>query len=143
VDIPKEVADMKKRMLSAAALAALVSSATLGCGGQVTQTSTSTVPVLTSTSGGYLDGTYTGDPVKTHYGDVQVQVVVEEGAMADVQFLAYPTGHESDQINAYAAPMLAQEAIESQSANVDAISGATMTSEAFVESLGAALDQAI
>ncbi|HTP11237.1 MAG TPA: FMN-binding protein [Anaerolineae bacterium] len=39
-------------------------------------------------------------------------------------------------------PYLQSEAIQAQSANVDLISGATLTSEAFAESLQAALDNA-
>jgi uncharacterized protein with FMN-binding domain len=146
---------MKKRMLSAAALAALVSSAALGCGAQATQavndaatgsvdgSPVTATTVSAATSGGYVDGTYTGDSVGTSRGAVQVKVVVESGALTDVQFLAYPTGHESDGINSQATPILVQEAIEAQSADVDVVSGATMTSEAFMESLDSALSQAL
>jgi uncharacterized protein with FMN-binding domain len=96
-----------------------------------------------STGGTYADGTYTGDNVGTRHGDVQVAVVIENGAITDVEFLAYPTGHESDRINAQATPVLTQEAIESQSADVQVVSGATLTSEAFMESLDSALSQAM
>ena len=123
---------MKKRMLSAAALAALVSSTTLGCGAQAPVTD----------SNGYADGTYTGDKVRIVFGDVQVQALIENGVLTDVTVLTYPTGHESDYINERAVPILEQEAIEAQSAEVDVVSGATLTSEAFMQSLDSALDQA-
>lgn len=91
---------------------------------------------------GYSDGTYTGSQVDALYGMVQVQVTVEGGLIADIQFLSCPTGHHSDQINAQATPVLIQEAISSQSASVQVVSGATLTSRAFMESLQSALSQA-
>jgi uncharacterized protein with FMN-binding domain len=45
-------------------------------------------------------------------------------------------------INDYADPQLTSEAIAAQSANVDAITGATDTSQAFIQSLSDALSQA-
>jgi uncharacterized protein with FMN-binding domain len=97
----------------------------------------------TSLSGGYTDGTYKGSEADHMYGTVQVQVLIEGGQIADVQFLTLPSGHrESEEISNYAAPILAQEAIAAQSANVQVVSGATLTSLAFMESLQAALDQA-
>ena len=68
--------------------------------------------------------------------------MVENGELTEVAWLALPTDRESVRINNQATPILAQEAIESQSAEVDVISGATMTCEAFIESLDSALEQA-
>jgi uncharacterized protein with FMN-binding domain len=93
-------------------------------------------------SSGYADGTYTGSQVNALYGVVQVRVTVQSGQITDVQFLSHPTGHHSDQINAYAVPILAHEAVTAQSANVQVVSGATLTSNAFMESLQSALSQA-
>jgi uncharacterized protein with FMN-binding domain len=99
--------------------------------------------VTTTSSGGYADGTYTGSEAKNMYGTVQVQVVIAGGQITDVQFLSLPSGRgESNQINGRAAPILAKEAIAAQSADVQAVSGATLTSRGFMESLQAALDQA-
>ncbi len=96
---------------------------------------------MASTS--YADGTYTGSASPTRWGDVQVSVVIENGAIADVEFLTYPDGdRKSAEINAQANGMLIQEAIEAQSAQVQVISGATFTSLAFMESLESALAQA-
>jgi len=65
------------------------------------------------------------------------------GAIADVQFLQYPqdNGH-SRQVSAKAIPILKQEAIAAQSAQVNIVSGATATSQAFQQSLADALAQA-
>ncbi len=80
--------------------------------------------------------------MRIRYGKVQVQAVIENGELTEVAWLALPTDRESERINNQATPILAQEAIESQSAEVDVISGATMTSEAFMQSLDSALEQA-
>jgi uncharacterized protein with FMN-binding domain len=91
---------------------------------------------------GYVDGTYTGSQANALYGVVQVKVVVQGGQIADIQFLSHPTGNHSNQINDRATPALVQEAIANQSANVQVVSGATLTSRAFMESLQSALNQA-
>jgi len=96
-----------------------------------------------ATQGAYKDGTYTGPEVDAYYGLVQVQVVIQSGKISNVQFLNYPHDRRTSQeINAQAMPWLQQEAIQAQSANVDIISGATLTSEAFAQSLQAALKSA-
>jgi uncharacterized protein with FMN-binding domain len=94
-------------------------------------------------TGLYRDGTYTGPEVDAYYGLVQVQAIVQGGKILDVQFLEYPRDRRTSQrINSQAMPWLQQEAIQAQSANVDIISGATLTSEAFAQSLQAALQAA-
>jgi uncharacterized protein with FMN-binding domain len=96
------------------------------------------VPVQSST--GYKDGTYTGPQVDALYGLVQVQAVIQNGKLKSVQFLQFPQDRRtSARINSIAVPDLQQEAIQAQSANVDIISGATLTSEAFIMSLQSAL----
>jgi len=68
---------------------------------------------------------------------------VQGGKLTDVQFLDYPHDRRTSQrINQQADPWLIQEAIQAQSANVDIISGATLTSQAFAQSLYTALNQA-
>lgn len=149
---------MKKRVFSVAALAAMISSTALGCGGQTdvtaeaSATQTDAQPVATAqtsasqavagTEGAYADGTYIGDAVRIRYGNVQVQAVIANGELIEIEWLALPADRESEQINGRATPILMQEAIESQSAEVDVISGATMTCEAFMQSLESALEQA-
>jgi uncharacterized protein with FMN-binding domain len=93
--------------------------------------------------GMYKDGTYTGPTVDAYYGLVEVQVTVQSGKIANVQFLQYPKDRRTSvEINSQAMPWLQQEAIQAQSANVNIISGATFTSEGFAMSLDAALKTA-
>jgi hypothetical protein len=87
--------------------------------------------------------TVTGDTVQTRWGPVQVQITVEGGKLTDVTAVQYPNGNGRDQeINAYALPVLAQEALAAQSADIDHVSGATVTSDGYLQSLQSALDQA-
>lgn len=91
----------------------------------------------------YKDGTYTGPATDAYYGTVQVEATIRNGKVANVAFLQYPSDRSTSRyINGQAMPMLTQEAIQAQSANVDIISGATATSEAFIQSLTSALAQA-
>lgn len=91
----------------------------------------------------YRDGTYTGNTVRAGYGRVQIQVVVQNGKVLHIQFLDYPHDLQTSQkINTRAMPLLQQEAIQGQTAQVDAVSGATITSQAFNASLQSALDLA-
>jgi uncharacterized protein with FMN-binding domain len=101
-----------------------------------------------TTSGTTTDGpaaavTVTGSSADTRWGPVQVQVTVENGKITDVTVVDYPTENGKDrQINARAIPVLVQETLDAQSADIDMVSGATVTSEGYLESLQAALDQA-
>jgi len=92
---------------------------------------------------GYKDGSYTGSVADAFYGNVQVKAVISGGKITDVVFLDHPQDRRTSQmINDQAMPMLTQEAITAQSANVDIVSGATQTSNAFRESLQSALSKA-
>jgi uncharacterized protein with FMN-binding domain len=94
-------------------------------------------------SGKYKDGRYVGTSVNVFYGNVQVAAIISGGRISDVQFLDYPKDRETSiQKSNMAMPILKSEAITAQSANVDAVSGATATSGGFVESLSNALVQA-
>lgn len=100
------------------------------------------VPKPKSTSQ-YIDGTYTGSPENAYYGTVQVQAVVQNGKLADVTFLSYPSDRSTSRmISARAMSVLTSEAIQVQSANVNGVSGASDTSAAFTLSLGTALEKA-
>ncbi|MBA3946784.1 MAG: FMN-binding protein [Herpetosiphonaceae bacterium] len=91
----------------------------------------------------YKDGEYTGSVADAYYGNLQVKAVIQKGKIANVEFLDYPHDRRTSQrINSQAMPYLQEEAIQVQNANVDIISGATLTSQAFVESLQAALNSA-
>jgi len=94
-------------------------------------------------SASYKDGTYTGSIANAFYGNVQVQVSISGGKITNVHFLQYPNDNPNSQnINQQATPYLKQEAIQAQSANVNTITGATFTSQAFVQSMSSALNQA-
>lgn len=94
-------------------------------------------------SGMYADGTYTGSQADAYYGTVQVQATIQNGVLADVSFLQYPSDRRTSQsINGRAMPILKSEAIQAQNANVNIVSGATDTSMAFQQSLADALTQA-
>jgi uncharacterized protein with FMN-binding domain len=94
-------------------------------------------------AGSTASGTYTGDSVMTRWGAVQVQITVADGKITAAEAVEYPQANPRDrQINAYALPVLAQEATQAQSADIDAVSGATVTSDGYVQSLQSAIDQA-
>jgi uncharacterized protein with FMN-binding domain len=60
-----------------------------------------------------------------------------------VTTLQAPNGNRRDlEINSYAVPQLRSEVLTAQSANIDVVSGATVTSEGYINSLQAALDSA-
>ena len=88
-------------------------------------------------------GTFTGDSVQTRFGSVQVQISVSGGKITDVKALQLTDeDRRSVQISNRAAPLLRSEVLQAQSANVQTISGATVTSSAYLTSLQAALDAA-
>ena len=87
--------------------------------------------------------TYDGDEVMTRWGLVQVQITVADGKITKSEVLQVPwDNHEDQQINSYAVPILNDEAVAAQSADIDMVSGATVTSNGYVQSLQSAIDQA-
>jgi uncharacterized protein with FMN-binding domain len=111
-----------------------------------TQVPTQQQPTATATDkpqGQYRDGTYVGPTTNAFYGLVQVQATIQGGQLTDVQFLQYPNDRRTSQrINSIAMPRLTQESIQVQSAYVHIVSGATLTSQAFAQSLYVVLNQA-
>ena len=84
-----------------------------------------------------------GDTVQTRYGPVQVQVAVSGSTITDVAVLQYPDGDgRSVQINQYALPQLINETLDAQGSGISMVSGATYTSQGYLQSLQSALDQA-
>ena len=86
--------------------------------------------------------TVNGAAVPTRYGDVQVQVVVSGTKVVRATAIAYSTNGRDGEINAYAIPVLQQETLAAQSASIDTVSGATYTSQGYIQSLQSALDAA-
>ncbi|WP_267422708.1 MULTISPECIES: FMN-binding protein [unclassified Curtobacterium] len=112
-------------------------------GGTASGSGTGTGTGSSSTSGALQDGTYTGTAAATQFGNVQVQVTIAGGKITDVTPLQLTDRDgRSVQISAQAAPVLRQEALSTQSAEIDTVSGATYTSEGYLQSLQSALDQA-
>jgi uncharacterized protein with FMN-binding domain len=94
-------------------------------------------------NGSYADGTYTGPVTDAYYGPMRIQAIVQGGRLVAIKVLEYPSDRRTSvAINRQALPMLRDEVIAAQSARVDIVSGATLTSRAFIESLDAALGQA-
>ena len=86
--------------------------------------------------------TIQGPSVNMQWGPVQVTVKVKGKKIVDIN-ATYPTERPRSQfINLQAIPWLKQETLQAQSANIQLIGGATMTSEAYAMSLQAALNQA-
>lgn len=86
---------------------------------------------------------YVGDPIGTRYGNVQVQILVANGKITSASVLQVPNRDRKDvQINNRAVPILNQQVVSAQSADIDMVSGATVTSMAYIQSLQSALDQA-
>jgi uncharacterized protein with FMN-binding domain len=149
---------MKKLILSAVTVIAFIFYAVFQRGGHLTQglaqgtpspATGSTQPAGVGTSSGsqpagtLKDGTYTGDPADAFFGTVQVQAVIKSGRVNSVRFLNYPQDRQrSMQINSQAVPLLQQEAVQAQSASVQVVTGATLTSQAFMQSLQSALTKA-
>lgn len=87
--------------------------------------------------------TVTGGVAQTEWGPVQVQVTLSGRTITDVAVLQYPNSNGKDvEINSYALPILIQQTLDAQSAQIDMVSGATVTSTGYVQSLQSALDQA-
>jgi uncharacterized protein with FMN-binding domain len=80
--------------------------------------------------------------VATRYGPVQVQITVRRKRLVAARALAHPVGGHSDEVNAAAIPALNGETVRTQGAGIDAVSGATYTSEGYRTSLQSALDAA-
>lgn len=101
----------------------------------------------TSTSSGSSSSagsrTVTGAVASTQWGPVQVELTVAAGKITKVTVLQYPSGNPKDEeINDYALPILIQETTDQQSSGIDMVSGATVTSTGYVQSLQSAIDQA-
>lgn len=96
-----------------------------------------------ASSGDLKDGTYTGASADTRYGPVQVEVAVSGGRITKVSVPVYPTeSFRDEQINQRAVPQLVAETMSAQSSKIDMVSGATFTSEGYLQSLQSALDDA-
>lgn len=98
---------------------------------------------IAARSHGYQDGRYTGPAFSAYYGRVKVQAVIRGGRIVAIHVLQHPNHNGTSRyINAQALPMLKREVIRAQNVRVYMVSGATLTSRAFLRSTYAALRKA-
>jgi uncharacterized protein with FMN-binding domain len=77
------------------------------------------------------------------FGVVQVQLTLTNGKITAATAIQAPQDDpHSAELSQFAIPTLSQEVLSKQSASIDAVSGATYTSEAYAQSVQAALDAA-
>jgi len=117
-----------------------VASGPVGIGQSISSLAT-TAPSRTSAAG--FTGSVTGPVVPTPFGNVQVRATLSSGKILDITTLQTPSDRTRSQMIAqYAVPILHDEALAAQSAQISAVSGATYTSAGYAQSLQGALDQA-
>ena len=88
-------------------------------------------------------GTFDGGTAQTQWGPVQVRIEVVKGTIRSAQAIQVPSGNGRDQqINSYAIPILNAAVVQAQSASIQMVSGATITSGGYLQSLQDALNQA-
>jgi uncharacterized protein with FMN-binding domain len=85
--------------------------------------------------------TFTGDPITMRYGIVQVKITVQGGKIIDAQAVKVPTG-SNDRYTQMSVPVLRERTIAAQSANIQAVSGASFTSYGWYTSLASAIAKA-
>ena len=96
-----------------------------------------------STSVAATPKTYLGQAISTRYGVVQVKATVTAQKLTNVAFVQLEAfDGRSQEINSQAAPILLQETIQAGNAKIQTVSGATYTSDGYIQSLQSALDAA-
>ena len=126
----------KKANTSATATASASATATTTASATPTATKTTPAPAPAAKS-----GTFTGPSVYVNYGNVQVQITVVNGVITDAQAVKAPSGR-NDRYTNMAVPILKQQTLAAQSANIKGASGASYTSYGWFKSLQGALADA-
>ena len=124
----------KKATAGATTQPAVSQSATAAASPAATQT---TAPVTSTVK----DGTFTGPSVNVNYGNVQVMITVSNGKITDAVAVKAPKG-KNDRYTNMAVPILKQQTLQAQSANIQGASGASYTSYGWFKSLQGAMAQA-
>jgi uncharacterized protein with FMN-binding domain len=96
-------------------------------------------PVAGAASSGTL---YTGRTSSMKWGPVTVRIRVKNHKIVNVGSSLPTERSRSQEINDRAGPILRSEVLRAQSARINAVSGATMTSDAYVISLRSAMTKA-
>ena len=94
-----------------------------------------------ATTAAAINGTFTGPSVFVNYGNVQVKITVVNGRITDAVAVKAPSGR-NDRYTNMAVPVLKQQTLKAQSANIQGVSGASYTSYGWYTSLQGALAQA-
>jgi uncharacterized protein with FMN-binding domain len=119
---------------------AKASTATPAGSGSSSTASSSASKATTTTAGSKV---VTGDAISTRYGNAQVRVTIKNGKITNIVALQLQGNDpKSVQISGGAEPTLKAEALQKQSAAIDTVSGATITSASYEASLQSALDKA-
>jgi uncharacterized protein with FMN-binding domain len=108
------------------------------------------LPAIVGSQGGssspaapVASGSFAGSAIQTRFGPVQVRVTLQDGRITAVEAIQMPGNDpRSSQISQYAIPQLVEAVLQSQSAQVHSVSGATYTCQAFMQSMRSALAQA-
>jgi uncharacterized protein with FMN-binding domain len=98
----------------------------------------STAAVTTTAASTVKDGTFTGPSVNVNYGNVQVKITVVNGRITDAVAVKAPSG-KNDRYTNMSVPVLKQQTLKAQSANIQGVSGASYTSYGWFTSLQGAL----
>jgi len=85
-----------------------------------------------------INGTFTGPSVNVNYGNVQVKITVVNGRITDAVAVVAPSGR-NDRWTNMAVPILKQQTLKAQSANIQGASGASYTSYGWFTSLQGAI----
>ncbi len=85
-----------------------------------------------------INGTFTGPSVNVNYGNVQVKITVVNGRITDAVAVKAPTG-KNDRWTNMAVPILKEQTLKAQSANIQGASGASYTSYGWFTSLQGAI----
>ena len=121
-------------------VAAPAPSATQSAAPEPTQGVT-TKPTTPAKPVGGVSGSFTGAVSVTRYGNVQVKITVENGKITDAQAVQVPSGR-NDRYTQMSVPVLRERTIAAQSANIQAVSGASFTSYGWYTSLASAIAKA-
>ena len=104
-----------------------------------TPAATKSTAAATTSKG--VTGTFTGPAVFVNYGTVQVKITVSNGKITDAVAVQAPSGR-NDRWTNMAVPILKQQTLAAQSANIKGASGASYTSYGWYKSLQGALADA-
>jgi uncharacterized protein with FMN-binding domain len=108
--------------------------------GAAASSAATTAPTAAATTAA-INGTFTGPSVNVNYGNVQVKITVVNGRITDAVAVKAPAGR-NDRWTNMAVPILKEQTLAAQSANIQGASGASYTSYGWHTSLQGALAQA-